>query len=50
MSCTRLNEITLSRCKVVKKAMTEWRTESVEVPLSVDFRSEADQSKPCKFA
>jgi len=42
MSSTKITEITLSRFKAVKK------TESVEVPSVVDFRSEADLSKSDK--
>jgi hypothetical protein len=50
MSCTKLVEITLSRSKVVETEMPEWRTESAEVPLFVDFGSEADRSKSDKRA
>jgi hypothetical protein len=50
MSCTKLNEITFSRSKVVKKEAVDWRTESAEVPLIVYFRSQADKSKSYKRA
>ena len=51
ISSTKRDEITLSHSKVVKKeTTTEWRTENGEVPLFVDFRSEADQSKSDKRA
>jgi len=50
MSSTKPNEITLSRSKVVKTETPEWRKERVEVPLFVDFHSEADQSKSDKRA
>jgi hypothetical protein len=50
MSSTKLNAIRLIRSKVVKKETTEWRTESADVPLFVDLRSEADQSKRDKRA